>query len=432
MALIDRFFWSPSISICGTAFMSVMNQERNNDEGATGNASLTPSGSGVATMNVLIVGDSCGALEATRELAKAGWTVGIGSDSRLGWATASRWASHWHDIPPPLGDSMEFIEAVNRVARKYDYELVFPAGDAEVLALSANRDSLVPHFPYTAHPSVVGVLDKLRLAELTTEAGLRAPVTCPANENSLSEFEFPLMVKSRLHWSPGKRNQKTRVGAEIAFNRDEAMWHAEKMRSKGADPVFQESIAGHIETFVALTDKSGKILAHHLQRTTQEYSSESGISARATSVAISDDFGRRVQSLLTDVKWFGLASIQFIQPDDGPPVLIDFNGRIYGSLVFANACGMRAMENWARLATGRETARSQEILALRYQALEGDLRRAKKMRGLDRILEVGACWVTAGRSVHPILSWSDPVPTLHYLVRLAMRLHGKGMRDYES
>jgi len=105
--------------------------------------------------------------------------------------------------------------------------------------------------------------------------------------------------------------------------------------------------------------------------------------------------------------------------------LIDFNGRMYGSLVFANACGMRAMENWARLATGRKTVPSKEILGLRYQALEGDLRRAKKLRGVARISEFGACLAEVSRSAHPILGWSDPKPTLHYLVRLGLRLFGK-------
>lgn len=383
-------------------------------------------------MRVLIVGDSCGAIEATLELAKAGWTVGIGSDSRFGWASASRWASHWHRIPPPLGDPLEFIEAINRVARTHDYELVFGAGDAEVLALSSNRDSLVPLFPYAAHPVVLSVLDKLRLAELTAKAGFRAPVTHPANEASLAEFEFPLVVKSRLHWSPGKSNQKTRVEATVVRNRDDALRQAEMMRSSGAEPLFQEMISGHVQTFVALTDNAGKILSQHLQRTTHEYGSESGISARAMSVPVPRAFAQNVQNLLTDINWFGLASIQFIQPDDGTPALIDFNGRMYGSLVFANACGMHAMENWARLATGRETVPSKELLGLKYQALEGDLRRAKKLHGMARITEFGACMLEAGRSVHPILSWSDPMPTLHYVRRLAMRLFGKGMRKYEG
>ena len=383
-------------------------------------------------MRVLIVGDSCGALEATRELAKAGWAVGIGSDSRSGWASSSRWSSRWHDIAPPLGDSMAFIEAINRISRRHNYELVFGAGDAEVLALSAHRDKLVPLFPYTDHDFVLGVFDKLRLADLTTKAGLRAPVMYPADESSLSNLEFPVIVKSRLHWNPSRENEKTRVKATVVYSFSDAMQRADEMQSVGATPVFQEFTTGHIETFVALTDSSGTILSQHIQRTTHEHSSESGISARAISVSGPGDFGQRVQKLLADIRWFGLASIQFIQPSEGEPVLIDFNGRMYGSLVFANACGMRAMENWARLATGREPVPSKEILGLRYQALEADLRRAKKLRGWHRISEIVSCLAETGRSAHPILSVSDPMPTVHYLKRLGLRQLDKGMRTYDT
>jgi len=370
-------------------------------------------------------------LAAMRELAMAGWAVGLGSDSRYGWSSASRWISRWHYIPPPVGNPMKFIREVNQLAEKYGYELVFGAGDAEVLALSANRDNLIPQLPYTTHPSVLSVFDKLRLADLTRAAGLRSPAIYPLHEDLPSEVAFPAIVKSRLHWSPDIRNEKTRVETTVVSNRDEAMWQADKMQSVGAEPLMQEMISGHIDTFVAITDRTGKILSKHMQRTTHEYGSESGISARAISIPSSDDFVQKVQCLLANINWFGLASIQFIQPDDGDPALIDFNGRMYGSLAFANACGMRAMENWVRMATGVELVPSTETLGLKYQALEGDLRRVKKLRGIRRGLEIGSCLFEAARSVHPILSWSDPVPTLHYLRRLGLRLFGKGIPSYE-
>ena len=326
---------------------------------------------------------------------------------------------------------MEFIDEINRVAKAHGYELVFGAGDAEVLALSANRHSLVPHFPYTAHPFVLSLFDKLSLAELATKAGLRAPATYPADKVPLSDSNFPMIVKARLHWSPGNRNQKTRVRTSVAHSHDEAVRQMETMRSVGAEPMLQEFIPGHIETFVAVTAGTGKILSKHMQRTTREHGSESGISARATSVPIPGDFARQVQDLLTSINWVGIASIQFIQPESGAPVLIDFNGRMYGSLAFANACGMHAMENWARLATGEVPAPTQEILGLRYQALEGDLRYVKKLRGWSRLAELAACLAAVGRSVHPILSWSDPKSTIHFLRRLRLRLAGQKLRAYE-
>ena len=70
---------------------------------------------------------------------------------------------------------MEFVEEINQIARMPGYELVFCAGDAEVLALSAHRDKLVPLFPYTDHDSVLGVFDKLRLAELATNVAESPP-----------------------------------------------------------------------------------------------------------------------------------------------------------------------------------------------------------------------------------------------------------------
>lgn len=377
------------------------------------------------------MGDSCGALEATRELAKAGWFVGIGSDSRSGWASSSRWASRWHHVQPPLGDSKLFIKRINQIARQHSYGIVFGAGDAEVLALSACREELTPLFPYTEHRFVLGVFDKLKLADLTRQAGLRAPSIYPAEQDQLSRLDFPVVVKSRLHWNPGEENKNTRVKAKVVQGRAEAMQRAREMRAVGATPIFQEFIPGHVETYVALTDRSSEILSYHVQRTTHEQGSESGISARALSVSGPAGFRRKVRGLLSDIQWFGLASIQFIRPENGEPVLIDFNGRMYGSLVFANACGMHAMENWVRLALDQEPVPSSEILGLRYQALEGDLRRAKKRAGNRRIREVISCLTESTRTVHPILALSDPMPTVHYLKRLIRRQNGKRAREYE-
>jgi hypothetical protein len=129
----------------------------------------------------------------------------------------------------------------------------------------------------------------------------------------------------------------------------------------------------------------------------------------------------KVQAFLTEIRWFGLAQLQFLCPDEGEPVLIDFNGRMYGSLEFANACGMRAMDTWARLATGRSATPSEMVVGLRYQALEGDLKWAMTQPGMKRFREVGDCLVEAFGAVHPILSWSDPLPLLAYLARLPGR-----------
>jgi len=373
-------------------------------------------------LKALIVGESSGALATVRELGRAGWIVGAGSSSRFGWAAVSRYATHWHHVPPPVSDLGEFIGAINRATEKHGYEVIFGAGDAEVLALSANRDKIGPRFPYAPHDCVVRGIDKVLLAEAARKAGLATPITLEASESALKDLDLPVVVKSRLHWTPGKLNQETRVNAEVAHSRDEALRHAAIMRSVGAEPLFLEYVPGGVLTFVALVDETHRIMAQHIQLTTREFGSEQGLSARAESPPIDDRLAAKVQAFLTEIRWFGLAQLQFLCPDDGEPVLIDFNGRMYGSLELAKACGMRAMDTWARLAIGRSATPFEMVVGPRFQALEADLRWAMTQSGVTkRIYNVGGCLVEAFGAVHPVMSWSDPLPIMAYLARVPGR-----------
>ncbi len=126
------------------------------------------------------------------------------------------------------------------------------------------------------------------------------------------------------------------------------------LRSLGAEPLFQQYLPGTLLAFVALVDDKHRVVSRHVQLTTTERGSEPGQSARATSIAVDERWAAKVQALLSEILWFGLAQLQFQLRDDGEPVLTEFNGRMYGSMGLANACGMRAMDTWARLATGEK------------------------------------------------------------------------------
>jgi len=74
-------------------------------------------------MRALIVEDGWqrGSLAATRALARAGWTVGIGAP-RQGFAAASRFADAWHEVPPPEEDEGAFVAAVRAAVDVGGYE----------------------------------------------------------------------------------------------------------------------------------------------------------------------------------------------------------------------------------------------------------------------------------------------------------------------
>ena len=372
-------------------------------------------------MNILIVGDGVGGLTAVRELGSSGWRVGVGSPNRFDLIGLSRWSVNWHRVPSPIGDLEGFIKGINDAVEEYQYEILLGTGDAEVLALSATRSRLTARVPYTSHENVVRGFDKLEFQAVARNAGLCTPLTQPADAESLESFAFPVVVKARLNWTPGSSHKRVKVA--ISWSREGALKHAARMRSTGAEPLYQEHVSGSVLHFVALCNEDSKIISRVVHVTTHLGASDSGQSARARVVQADSEMERKIQAFLGEIQWFGLVDLQFWIPDDGEPLLTDFNGRIYGGLVIPHAAGMRAVDTWARLATGREAAAPLPMRSdVRYQALEGDLRRALSLAGTKRITELIDCVAHIFSSCHPVLCWTDPLPTAGYLVRLATRI----------
>jgi predicted ATP-grasp superfamily ATP-dependent carboligase len=269
--------------------------------------------------------------------------------------------------------------------------------------------------------------DKLEFQAVARNAGLCTPLTQPANADSLESFALPVVVKARLHWTPGSSHKRVKVA--ISWSREDALEQAARIRSIGAEPLFQEYVSGSVLHFVALCDEASKIISRVVHVATHLGVSESGQSARAQVIRADSKLERGVQAFLAEIEWFGLADLQFWMPDDGEPLLTDFNGRIYGALALPHAAGMRAVDTWTRLATGREAAAPLPVkIGVRYQALEGDLRRALSLAGTRRIRGVIDCATHSFSSCHPVLCWTDPLPTVGYLTRLATRLARRATR----
>ena len=382
-------------------------------------------------MKILIVGASVGALTAVRELGSAGWQVGVGSPSRFDLTALSRWTAKWHWVPSPFGDLEDFITAINDAVEKHHYEILLGAGDAEVLALSAIRSKLAARVPYTSHENVVRGFDKLDFQVVARNAGLSTPLTRPADAETLETMALPVVVKARLNWTLGSFHERVKV--VISWNHEAALEHAARMRSTGSEPFFQELVSGNVLHFAALCNEDSKIISRVVHVTTLLGGSDSGQSARCRVVEADSELERKIQAFLGEIQWFGLADLQFWIPDDGEPLLTDFNGRIYGALALPHAAGMRAVDSWARLATGREIVAPLPIkIGARYQALEGDLRRALSLAGIKRVTEVIDCVAHSFSPYHPILCWSDPLPTVGYLGRLAARFVRKATRRGEA
>jgi hypothetical protein len=116
-------------------------------------------------------GDSRSALAAARALVATGWHVWIGSPDRRELAVASRATQARDPVPRPEEDVDCFVDAVALAVRSRRYDVVFGAGDSEVLALSAAREGLGAAVPYAELTAVVRAFDKVQLVEMARRVG---------------------------------------------------------------------------------------------------------------------------------------------------------------------------------------------------------------------------------------------------------------------
>jgi predicted ATP-grasp superfamily ATP-dependent carboligase len=380
---------------------------------------VTEAGSALVVEGV----DDRAALAACRALAAAGWRVGAGSPPR-GLAAASRVLSARHRVTPPQEDLDRFAADVAAAVREGAYEVVFSGGgDAEAMALSLVRDRIEAAIPYGPHESFVRALDKYELARAARTAGIAAPAATEATEDALAAHRGTFVVKARLHAPRLGGSGPSRLPTAVTTDRAVASEAASRIREAGGEPLLQEPVMGALTAFSCVAGPDGEILARSQQRAERVWPVAAGVSARAVTVPVDPELEAGASRLLAELGWTGAAELQFLDPVEGPPQLIDFNGRFYGSLALAVSAGANLPAAWAAAATGRplpadRTARPGCV----YQWLESDLRRAVSERRGGLLDDLAGTLRTAlPPTAHSITSRRDPRPLGRALGSLALR-----------
>lgn len=314
---------------------------------------------------IILDGEQKSALAVVRSLGKHGISCTVGSTRKMGMALHSRYTTGCFVYDSPFEAPEKFIEQViSECASKKEKPVLFAMSDAASLLLARHREKLLPHahLLLPSFESIEIAYDKARTVGLATYCQVPTPKTyTPASTQEVGELvptlTFPVVVKPRhsTSWVDG-------VGARgivvFAHNSKELLEHFVRIvEEAGEPPIIQEYVRGE-EFGVEVFALKGKVRALCAHRRIRSLSPRGGAAVVKETISVSSDVKGYVEKLIKELSWDGVAMIEFKRDKErgGRELLIEINGRFWGSLPLAVAAGVDFPHLHFKASQGEEVA----------------------------------------------------------------------------
>lgn len=292
-------------------------------------------------------GDQRPALAITRSLGRRGVRVIVGEEGRTSLASASRYCARHVTYPSPYVDCDAFDGFLASFLARERVDVVLPVTDVTTHSVCRNQDRLMRRCSLAVPPfdAFDLVTNKARLIDHATRCGVPVPRTHvvagrPRLNGILDSVAFPVVVKpaySRTRTSAGW------VAGAAHYVRSTAELRrvfAENEYLAFHTSLIQERIVGPGVGLFALFDQ-GRLVADFSHRRLREKPPAGGVSVLSESVPVDPRLREHAIRMLSPIQWHGVAMLEYKRDDrTGDYVLIEINGRFWGSLQLAVDAGV--------------------------------------------------------------------------------------------
>lgn len=375
-------------------------------------------------MDVLLTdGNERSALAAARSLVDAGWKVGVaaGRGRRLSLAGVSRGVRRLRLETDALADPTGYAAEVGQLAARHEVRVVLPVTDASVQAILAGREHLPPSaaLPFPDLATFRKASDKGAILKYARDAGFAVPDTIVLADATAelpgAEF-FPAVLKPHRSVALGRR-----FGVEFVDTPEQCRASLRDVADAAFPVLLQRRIRGSGEgLFVLRWDN--RVVAEFAHRRLREKPPEGGVSVYRESIALDAELAAAGRRLLEALDWQGVAMIECKRDESsGRPVLMEINGRLWGSLQLAIDAGVDFPRLLVSCALGeglRVPAVTQYRVGVRSRWFWGDFDNLylQLRNGGGAVGKLAALrdFVATGfrRTREEIWRWRDPAPFL--------------------
>jgi predicted ATP-grasp superfamily ATP-dependent carboligase len=288
-------------------------------------------------------------LAIVRELGRAGVPVIAVTHDARAIGLASRHVTQRVIAGPPRSDAV--VRAINDLARSQGPVSLLTVSESNLAWLDSRRTDFDPlvHLAVPGAQALRSVLDKSLTLLAAAALGIVVPQT--AQPDTLDEalalaerFPFPAVLK----WRDANAVMPRLAAAGIVFAKAEYVYSADQMRkcarryaAIGAWPMVQQYCPGQgLGQFFFM--HQGQAVRRFQHRRVAEWPPEGGFSSVCDAVPLAQHAALQAQSvaLLQALQWQGVAMVEYRHdPATGQSVLMEVNGRFWGSFPLAVAAG---------------------------------------------------------------------------------------------
>lgn len=288
----------------------------------------------------------------------------------------SRYCREQVACPDPVTASAAFVDLLEAEVRRRAIELIIPVSDVSTILVARHRSRFTCQVSCADATIVERAADKVAILQHALRLGVPVPESivvadagsCPPVET----LRYPLVVK------PARSRVLTDRGwafCSVGHALDAAALTADLARRPAHEfpLMLQERIVGPgIGIFASYQD--GRPVATFAHRRLRERPPWGGVSVLSESTLVPPDAGDYALRLLDDLGWHGVAMVEFKRDErDGRPMLMEINGRFWGSLQLAVDAGVDFPALLAAGSSGTPATRGPYAVGVQERWFWGDV-----------------------------------------------------------
>lgn len=294
---------------------------------------------------LVLDGHSPAALAFTRSLGRAGHWIAVGSNQGIFAAAAlSRYCSEKFEYPPSTENLHAFVEALLSFVSGKGIDVVFPITEWTTLPISCHREQFPKscRLALPSHSALELAGDKFRTIELARSLAVPTPQTwliqSAKDLQSLPQLNFPMVVKDRssVRWG---EDGAVFGSVSYAYSLLDLEARVQQRLPVAGDVLVQEFVAGVGVGFSGFAC-DGEVRLPFQWRRLREVDPRGSASSLREAVSLDPDILEFSRKLIMSSGFEGIVMVEFKQSPSGKPVLMEINGRPWGSIQLAITAGI--------------------------------------------------------------------------------------------